>query len=152
MAFKVFDLQCEHGHVFEGWFASHEDYDSQQDRGLIACPVCHSPQISKRLSAPRLNVAHLQAQQPAAKPAEVPNDATCLANIQAAVLKQVREWVRNADNVGKRFAEEARRIHQGEVAERPIRGIATPEERLALVEEGIEIVTLPDFLDDEHLQ
>ena len=61
MALKVFDLQCEHGHIFEGWFGSHEDYDAQQARGLVSCPVCASATITKRLSAPRLNVAHLHA-------------------------------------------------------------------------------------------
>ena len=61
MALKVFDLQCEHSHIFEGWFGSHEDYDAQQARGLVTCPVCGSASITKRLSAPRLNVAHLHA-------------------------------------------------------------------------------------------
>ncbi|WP_376992875.1 DUF1178 family protein, partial [Bordetella pertussis] len=82
MALKVFDLQCEQGHVFEGWFGSHEDYDAQQARGQIACPVCESSRITKRLSAPRLNVAHLH--QPAAVPGEAEvttagSEAACMA-------------------------------------------------------------------------
>jgi len=152
MALKVFDLQCEHSHVFEGWFGSHEDYDAQQARGLVTCPVCGSASITKRLSAPRLNVSHLHA--PASPPA-VPagaSDAKKMAAVQAIVMKQVRALLRNTENVGPRFAEEARRIHEGDADERPIRGTATPEERAALVEDGIEVMAVPDFLDDERLQ
>ncbi|QYJ19728.1 DUF1178 family protein [Achromobacter sp. ES-001] len=152
MALKVFDLQCEHNHVFEGWFGSHEDYDAQQARGLVTCPVCGSASITKRLSAPRLNVSHLHA--PASPPA-VPagaSDAEKMAAVQAIVMKQVRALLRNTENVGPRFAEEARRIHEGDADERPIRGTATPEERAALVEDGIEVMAVPDFLDDERLQ
>jgi len=152
MALKVFDLQCDHDHIFEGWFGSHEDYDAQQARGLVTCPVCGSATITKRLSAPRLNVAHLHA--PAAKPL-VPagaSDAEKMAALQAAVMRQVRALVRSTENVGPRFAEEARRIHDGDADERPIRGTATVHEREALAEEGIEVMAVPDFLDDERLQ
>ena len=78
MALKVFDLQCEHSHIFEGWFGSHEDYDAQQARGLVTCPVCGSASITKRLSAPRLNVAHLHAPEPAPqqRQAEAPAGAS----------------------------------------------------------------------------
>ena len=144
MALKVFDLQCEHGHIFEGWFGSHEDYDAQQARGLVSCPVCGSASITKRLSAPRLNVAHLHA--PAA------SDAEKMAALQAVVMRQVRAVLRNTENVGARFAEEARRIHEGDADERPIRGTATREEREALAEDGIDVMAVPDFLDDERLQ
>ena len=130
MALKVFDLQCEHSHIFEGWFGSHEDYDAQQARGLVTCPVCGSASITKRLSAPRLNVAHLHAPEPAPqqRQAEAPagaSDAQKIAALQAAVLTQVRAMLRNTENVGARFAEEARRIHEGEADERPIRGTAS---------------------------
>jgi len=155
MALKVFDLQCEQGHVFEGWFGSHEDYDTQQAQGLVTCPMCSSATITKRMSAPRLNVSHLHAQpQPPARPAQPagPGDATAMARLQAAVLQQMRELIRKTENVGPRFAEEARRIHEGEADDRPIRGTATPEERVALSEEGIDVLALPDFLDDERLQ
>lgn len=152
MALKVFDLQCEHSHIFEGWFGSHDDYDAQQARGLVTCPVCGSASITKRLSAPRLNVSHLHA--PAQTPA-VPagtSDAEKMAALQAVVMKQVRALLRNTENVGPRFAEEARRIHEGDADERPIRGTATPEEREALADDGIEVMAVPDFLDDERLQ
>lgn len=152
MALKVFDLQCEHGHIFEGWFGSHEDYDAQQARGLVSCPVCGSASITKRLSAPRLNVAHLHA--PAAQPAPPAGatDAEKMSALQAVVMRQVRALLRNTENVGARFAEEARRIHEGDADERPIRGTATREEREALAEDGIDVMAVPDFLDDERLQ
>lgn len=172
MALKVFDLQCEHGHLFEGWFSSHDDYESQQARGILTCPVCDSATITKRLSAPHLNVSHLRA--PSAVPATTQTDAApagdgqaraasgtgavasadaaTVARLQAAVLQEIRKVIRNTENVGPRFAEEARRIHTGDAQERPIRGTATPEERAALNEDGIEVMALPDFLDDDRLQ
>lgn len=157
MGLKVFDLQCEHGHVFEGWFGSHEDYDSQQARGLVTCPVCQSAVIEKKLSAPRLNVGHYaEPVQPSASESRevvaTSQNANQIAQMQAFVLQQMRELVSYTENVGERFAEEARRIHAGESDERPIRGIATREERESLAEEGIAVVSLPDFLDVDRLQ
>ena len=156
MALKVFDLQCEHGHVFEGWFASHDDYDAQRARGLVACPMCDSKEIAKRLSAPHLNVSHLHAPE-SARPASAPqapaaDEKAAMAALQARIMRPVRELVRSTENVGPRFAEEARRIHEGEADERPIRGTATQEERSALADDGIDIMTLPSFLDDGQLQ
>ena len=168
MGLKVFDLQCEHGHLFEGWFGSHEDYDSQQSRGMLTCPMCQSAKIEKRLSAPRLNVGHFDAETRASEGASAvastsanasretvlaaSPEALQLAQIQAAIMQQMRELVRNTENVGTSFAQEARRIHEGESEERPIRGTATPEEREALIEDGIAVVALPDFLDADQLQ
>lgn len=152
MALKVFDLECGRGHVFEGWFGSHEDYDKQRERGLVSCPVCESTQITKRLSAPHLNVAHLHRPPAQAPTAGGEAASRSVASLQAGVLRQIRELIRNTENVGSRFAEEARRIHAGDADERPIRGIATPEERAALAEEGIDAVALPAFLDDERMQ
>ena len=156
MALKVFDLQCEHGHVFEGWFASHDDYDAQRARGLVACPMCDSKEIAKRLSAPHLNVSHLHAPESArpasAQQAPASDEKAVMAALQARIMRQVRELVRSTENVGPRFAEEARRIHEGEADERPIRGTATQEERTALADDGIDVMTLPSFLDDGQLQ
>ncbi|MBB1627836.1 DUF1178 family protein [Achromobacter sp. UMC71] len=152
MALKVFDLQCEHGHIFEGWFGSHEDYDAQQARGLVSCPVCASASITKRLSAPRLNVAHLHAPATQPAPSASASEAEKMAAMQAVVMRQVRALLRNTENVGPRFAEEARRIHEGDADERPIRGTATPAERESLAEDGIDVMAVPDFLDDDRLQ
>lgn len=159
---KVFDLQCaEHSHVFEGWFASHDDYDSQQARGLVSCPMCGSDRVIKRLSAPRLNVGHFRDPEAGRSSgralmndvAEAPaSESMQMARLQAAIFKQVREMVRRADNVGDRFAEEARRIHHGEAEDRAIRGTSTSEERAELADEGIDVLGLPDIFDDERLQ
>lgn len=161
MGLKVFDLQCEHGHVFEGWFGSHDDYDAQQARGLVTCPVCQSAVIEKKLSAPRLNVGHYaepaqasesESREVVATSQNANQHASHLVQLQALVLQQMREMVSSTENVGARFAEEARRIHAGESDERPIRGTATREERESLAEEGIAVVSLPDFLDVDRLQ
>ena len=151
---KVLDLQCASGHVFEGWFASHEDFAAQHARGLLSCPVCNDAQIIKRLSAPRLNLgtgappaagsgtpAGQGAQVPAERPG--PTDQPTVEQNQAAWMKMVRHVLTHTEDVGKRFAQEALRIHQGQAPERGIRGQATREETEALLEEGIEILPLP---------
>ena len=136
---KVLDLQCAHQHLFEGWFASEADFQGQLTRGLVACPLCGNTTVTKRLSAPRLNLGAVQPT--AAEPVSTvpaPN-----AERQARWLKMLRQVVANTDDVGERFAEEARRIHHGEADARAIRGQATPEETAALQEEGITVLPLP---------
>jgi hypothetical protein len=155
MSLKVFDLECQHGHVFEGWFSSRDDYETQQTRGLLSCPVCGDATVTKRLSAPRLNVSHLHEPARSTAPAKAGAQAAPApdrASIQAAVMQQVRAMVKKAENVGPRFAEEARRMHEGETAERAIRGTATPEERAELADEGIAVMEVPDFIDESRLQ
>lgn len=148
---KVLDLQCSASHVFEGWFASEDDFSSQLQRGLVACPMCGDTHITKKLSAPRLNLGHgRDAPEPAARqdvaslPAAVPQDAS----LQAAWMALARRVLANTEDVGARFAEEARRIHYGEAPERGIRGQATPAETEALLDEGISVLplALPDAL------
>lgn len=157
MALKVYDLQCDQGHVFEGWFGSEDNYESQRTRGLLTCPICDSRQVSKKLSAPRLNISHIRRDVAASAPTKegssvaAPGQAQ-LMQLQAQVMRQIRQMVRGAENVGERFASEARRMHEGEVTERAIRGTATPEEKEALLSEGIDIMPIPDFLDDDRLQ
>ena len=166
MSLKVFDLQCEQSHVFEGWFASADAYEAQKAGGLLSCPVCHSSNVNRKVSAARLNVGHLKRERlepgrpaPAAEPgtpagggqapAAVPDSEP--AQIQAQVIRQLRKLVRETENVGSSFAEESRRIHYGEARERPIRGTATPQEREELADEGIAVVAIPDFFDDDRL-
>jgi hypothetical protein len=134
---KVLNLQCSHHHSFEGWFASEDDFQGQLSRGLVECPLCGDNGISKMLSAPRLN---LGAAQPEARQEVVSMPD---ASLQAAWLKMVRYVMANTDDVGERFAEEARRIHYGETEERSIRGQASREETEALLEEGIGVLPLP---------
>ena len=150
---KVLDLQCAHAHVFEGWFGSEEDYASQRDLGLLSCPMCGNTQVEKKLSAPRLNLkSSARSTAPDAPPegsggplSEAPASIADLtpAQIQAAYTHVVREMIRQTEDVGERFAEEARAIHAGEAQERGIRGHATPEQAQALADEGIAVMALP---------
>lgn len=138
---KVLDLQCGQQHVFEGWFASEEDFAAQCARGLVECPVCGDAQITKKLSAPRLNLGHSREQAVTAAMPAPSSDAS--AELQAAWLALARKVLANTDDVGDQFAEEARRIHYGEAAERGIRGRASPEQTQELLEEGIAVMPLP---------
>ena len=143
---KVFNLACEHEHRFEGWFGSAEDYESQLARGLLECPVCASRAIRKLPAAPRLNLSGATDNpQPGAAesgrtPAAVPADPRVL---QAMFMKMARALVENTEDVGERFAEEARRIHYREAPERGIRGIASADDARELAEEGIEVFSFP---------
>jgi len=134
---KVLNLQCSHSHSFEGWFASEDDFQGQLGRGLVECPMCGDTAVSKLLSAPRLNLGASEP-QPRRDVATVPD-----ASLQAAWLKMARHVMANTEDVGERFAEEARRIHYGESEQRGIRGQASPKETEALLEEGIGVVPLP---------
>lgn len=138
---KVLNLQCAHGHGFEGWFGSEEDFQGQLSRGLVECPMCGDTSIAKMLSAPRLNLGAGREAPPDARQ-EVMSGATDHA-LQKAWLKMVREVMAKTEDVGERFAEEARRIHYGETEERHIRGQASREETEALLEEGISVLPLP---------
>jgi hypothetical protein len=138
---KVFDLRCADGHGFEGWFASDQDYLRQDEGGLVECPLCGSRNIAKMPSAPRLNLSSARGELAAQSPTD-PASVT-EPDLQAMWLKAVRHVVENTEDVGSRFAEEARRIHYGEVAARGIRGQATSTERAALADEGVEIMPLP---------
>jgi hypothetical protein len=134
---KVLNLQCSRRHAFEGWFASEDAFQGQLARGLVECPMCGDTVVSKMLSAPRLNLG-ASASEPRQDVASVPEP-----ELQAAWLKMVRHVMANTDDVGERFAEEARRIHYGETEERGIRGQASREETEALMEEGIGVLPLP---------
>lgn len=141
---KVLDLQCPASHVFEGWFASEEDFQGQLQRGLVECPVCGDKHISKKLSAPRLNLGAGEPEAPAAaKPPAAGAPALTPAALQAAYMKAVRHVLAHTEDVGERFAQEARKMHYGEAQERGIRGQASAQETMELLEEGIEILPLP---------
>jgi len=149
---KVLDLRCGAGHAFEGWFASDSDFQSQRERGLLDCPLCGNADVAKLPSAPRLNLSGARAPAPeraggAAEAAHaIPAPAPTLAvhgNAVTRFVEAVTELLQNTEDVGTRFAEEARRIHYGETEQKAIRGQTTPEERAALADEGIEVFTLP---------
>ena len=135
---KVLDLECSRHHVFEGWFGSEDEYQGQLSRGLIECPLCGDQRIAKRLSAPRINLGA----QPA-RPVKHEVMTTSDPAMQAQWLQMVRQVLANTEDVGERFAEEARRIHYGESEARGIRGEASSEETQALLEEGIGVLPLP---------
>ena len=146
---KVLDLQCGHAHTFEGWFGSEEDFQSQLARGLVECPVCGDTGIRKRLSAPRLNLGATKSPAKQSQ-AEAPVGDGAVATVpapnaaqQAAWMQAVRHVLANTEDVGEKFAEEARRIHYGEADERNIRGQASAEETVELLEEGIAVMPLP---------
>jgi hypothetical protein len=147
---KVLNLRCANGHGFEGWFASDDDFMAQNGSAMIECPMCADKIITRMPSAPRLNLSGAREPAPArdtaqeATPASTPEPAKPeLADMQAAWLGAVRQLMAKTEDVGPRFAEEARRIHYGEKPQRGIRGQATPEEREALQEEGIETMAIP---------
>lgn len=134
---KVFNLRCGQQHAYEGWFASEDDFVSQQERGIVACPLCGDTEAVRMPNAPRLKVSRHSA------PAEPARTETTDVTLQSQWLRAVRHVLNSTEDVGERFPEEARRIHYGEVKERGIRGKATAEDADALREEGIEVMALP---------
>ena len=144
----VFDLHCEHGHRFEGWFGSSEDYDKQRERGLVECPACGSNEISKSLMAPGVSGTKKSTD------ASVPVTQMASPQLPAEMVEQLREIKKhveaNSENVGDRFPEEARKIHYGETEARGIYGKASIEEATNLVEEGVNVLPIPDLPEDKN--
>jgi len=140
---KVLNLHCGEGHVFEGWFAGEEDFQAQLQQGLLECPVCGTHEVRKALSAPRLNLgARAPAAPPSAEDAPTSPGAPGAA-LQAAWLHAARRIMAETEDVGARFADEARRMHYGEAAQRAIRGQASLQETAQLLDEGIAVLPLP---------
>jgi hypothetical protein len=150
-------------HCFEGWFGSEDDFQSQRARGLVECPLCGDASITKKLSAPRLNFGAAReavAPQDATESGAVHASSTALSvpnapkeqalqamlqdpQFQAAYLHMARRVLANTEDVGTQFAAEARKIHYGEAKERSIRGQASQDETLELLDEGIDVVPMP---------
>ncbi|PYE18955.1 hypothetical protein C7410_12018 [Paraburkholderia silvatlantica] len=133
---KVLDLQCPDGHRFEGWFASVDDFESQLSRKLVECPMCGATHVTRLPSAPRLNLSGASETPKASLHEQA-------AQWQAHAMRVIREVLEKTENVGDRFAEEARRIHYNEAPSRNIRGVASVDDAQALVEEGIDVMPLP---------
>jgi hypothetical protein len=142
---KVLDLQCNQGHLFEGWFTSEDDFAGQKESGVLICPVCGDSRVNKRLSAPRLNLRSSQVESASASAQRSPGPDDRALALQSAWIEMGRHVVANTEDVGDRFVQEARKIHYGEVPERGIRGQATLKETESLIEEGIVVVPLPLF-------
>ena len=154
----VYDLSCSAGHAFEGWFDSGAEFARQKEAGLVACPVCDGVDV-ERLPAAKVRVAKAQPRVPASSsnssstPSSKSPPATrdAIAGIPPELLAKLREVVRNTEDVGERFPEEARKIHYDEAPPRSIRGQASREEAEALTEEGIDFSQLPPILTrDSH--
>jgi hypothetical protein len=160
-----YNLVCAKGHAFESWFANSAAYDKQARRGLVECPMCGSSKVEKALMTPRLartrksDVAISAPPEAAPDPAATatPEPAAPVAVISPqerelrAKLKELREHlVANAENVGQRFPEEARKMHYGEKKHRSIYGSASPDDAKALHEEGIEFAPLPVLPDERN--
>jgi hypothetical protein len=138
---KVLNLRCSNDHRFEGWFASDDDFASQGERGLMACPICSDQAITRLPSAPRVNL--LGRGDDARSAPTVDAVLPAQAEKQAQWLRAMREMIASTEDVGERFAEEARRIHYGEAEQRGIRGRASREDAESLRDEGIEVLSLP---------
>ncbi len=158
-----YNLRCKKGHAFESWFQSSSAYESQEKRKLVSCPVCGSTDVERAIMAPR--IARKKGREKTASEslpvpapaAEVipPSSPTPLLMAQErelrAKLKELRDHiVSNADNVGERFPNEARKMHYGDIEHRPIYGEASPDEARALIEEGVEVMPLPTLPDDRN--
>lgn len=132
-------LECAQAHAFEAWFGASADYDDQLARGLLACPVCDSPEVRKQIMAPAVAVARRKALSP---------EASAEASVRAQWMREAAGKVRahveaNFDYVGDRFAREARDIHDGLAPDRGVYGEATRREVEALAEDGVKVAPLP---------
>ncbi len=148
---KVLDLLCPLDHAFEGWFASEEDFVAQCGRHLVQCPMCGSSEVRKALSVPRLNLRG--AREPAmarrqpgddthSGDTEAPKAERHGHTLEALWLQLARHVMTHTEDVGERFAAEARRMHHREIPERGIRGQATAQETEQLLDEGIAVLPL----------
>ena len=143
-------LACEQAHEFESWFPSSDAFETQRKRGFVTCPFCNSTKVEKQIMAPSIARTDKapKAPPPEAQPVAVLTERE--RELRAA-LRALREHVmKNAENVGNGFVEEARRMHYGETEERSIYGEADLAEAKALLEEGIEVMPLPVIPDDRN--
>ncbi len=153
-----YNLRCDRGHAFESWFHSSSAYESQEKRKLVSCPACGSVKVERAIMAPQIvskNSRDSAAPLPAAATEVTTPASTPLMMAQErelrAKLKELRDHiVKNADNVGERFPNEARKMHYGDIEHRPIYGEASPEEARSLIDEGVEVSPLPVLPDDRN--
>ena len=157
-----YNLRCERGHAFESWFQSSAAYESQEKRKLVNCPVCGSAKVERAIMAPRIIGKKGRGKAEPAPMAAAPTDSAAPASTPTpllmaqerelrAKLKELRDHiVKNADNVGERFPNEARKMHYGDIEHRPIYGKASPDEARALIDEGVEVSPLPVLPDDRN--
>jgi hypothetical protein len=153
-----YNLRCERGHAFESWFQSSAAYESQEKRRLVNCPACGSARVERAIMAPQIvskKGRDTTATEPAAVTEVTAPASTPLMMAQErelrAKIKELRDHiVKNADNVGEKFPNEARKMHYGDIEHRPIYGEASPDEARSLIEEGVEVSPLPVLPDDRN--
>ena len=155
-----YNLRCERGHAFESWFQNSAAYESQEKRKLVNCPACGSAKVERAIMAPQIVSKKGRAgAEPA--PAPAPTSEVAAPTSTPLLMAQERELrvklkelrdhiVKNADNVGERFPNEARKMHYGDIEHRPIYGEASPDEARALIDEGVEVSPLPVLPDDRN--
>jgi hypothetical protein len=147
-------LCCEAGHAFESWFNNSTAFDHQAARGLVTCPHCGSAKVEKAIMAPALGTAGGRDAAPAPTPEPEKTPVAIVSKEEVELRKKLKELrdhvVKNADYVGEKFPEEARRMHYGEIEHRSIYGEASPDSAKALVEEGIEFHPLPRLPDERN--
>jgi len=160
-----YNLRCKQGHAFESWFQSSSAYETQEKRKLVSCPVCGSTDVERAIMAPQI-VSKKGRENPPSEPLPAPVTAPATEVIPPssptpllmaqerelrAKLRELRDHiVKNADNVGEKFPNEARKMHYGDIEHRPIYGEASPDEAKALIEEGVEVMPIPTLPDDRN--
>jgi hypothetical protein len=155
-----YNLRCERGHAFESWFQSSSAYESQEKRKLVNCPACGSAKVERAIMAPQI-VSRKSRDRAAPAPAAPTATEVAAPASTPLMMAQERELrvklrelrdhiVKNADNVGERFPNEARKMHYGDIEHRPIYGEASPDEARSLIDEGVEVSPLPVLPDDRN--
>ncbi|SIO12490.1 hypothetical protein SAMN05443247_02178 [Bradyrhizobium erythrophlei] len=156
-----YNLRCERGHTFESWFQSSSAYEAQEKRKLVNCPACGSAKVERAIMAPQIVSKKGRESAAPATPADVAATEVAAPGSTPLLMAQERELrakikelrdhiVKNADNVGERFPNEARKMHYGDIEHRPIYGEASPDEARALIDEGVEVSPLPVLPDDRN--
>ena len=153
-----YNLRCERGHAFESWFQSSSAYESQEKRKLVSCPACGSAKVERAIMSPQIVGKKGRGSAEPAPAAATEVTAASPAPLMMAQdrelrakLKELRDHVvKNADNVGERFPNEARKMHYGDIEHRPIYGEASPDEARSLIDEGVEVMPLPILPDDRN--
>ena len=157
-----YNLRCHRSHAFESWFQSSSAYEAQEERKLVTCPVCGSAKVERAIMAPQIvGKKARDRSEPAEQPAAAATTEVAAPSSTPLMMAQERELraklkelrdhiVKNADNVGERFPNEARKMHYGDIEHRPIYGEASPEEARSLIDEGVEVSPLPVLPDDRN--
>ncbi|ASY37644.1 DUF1178 family protein [Taylorella equigenitalis] len=146
MSLKVFNLSCEHGHDFEGWFESLEALEKQASLGLIECPHCQTSKVFKTVSVPYFSSSTIKTTK--VEP-EVNTESPITEEVVAEVFKAIEKAITSAEDVGDGFTDVVIRIHKGEEPARAVRGRASIKQREMLEKEGIATLAYPDFMDPD---